>query len=312
MKNIGIVGWYGHKNIGDESFRDVFMNHFPDDLLQFSPISNLTSDAIIFGGGGVVCCEYLTKADISTYNKPLYAMGVDIAVNGPEWEQIKKLPFKKLYVRSKEYAKIASVEASNIEYCPDIVFSLHNPTRLAKEGTKTCGFIISHDLKGGMDHLGRLINWLHTDTDVTNIVFILFYTGKPFDLNVTQKVINECKVPYSLIVPSTPEETLQVMSDLDLVVSMRFHGIIFATLLGLPFLALSNKGKCSLFCEQERLFGHHIELSEINDIKLMDRVGWILENKSMIRKRLLDISQQNKLLVDQTFDVVKAKIFKSY
>jgi polysaccharide pyruvyl transferase WcaK-like protein len=256
MRRINIVGWYGAKNIGDDSFRDVFQKQLPDKDLIFSHIPNLDSDAIILGGGGVVTGQYLDG--LNSYNNPLYAVGVDIAVNGPEWDDIQRLNFQKLYVRSKEYVGIASLKANNIEYCPDIAFSIYNPDQVAK-GTRTCGLILSHDLKGGIDHLGQLVRWLQTDFDT--IVFIVMYTGKTFDLEVTQKVMDECKVPCSLIIPSTPEETLQVMSNLDLVISMRFHGVIFATVLGLPFLTLANKGKCSLFCEQERLFGHHIELS---------------------------------------------------
>ena len=301
---INIIGWYGAKNIGDESFRDVFLQQFYDHDLIFSARPNLDADAIILGGGGVVNDQYLEGLD--TYTKPLYAAGVDIALSGKWWDQMQGLPFKKIYVRSIEYANIAAVKAANIAYCPDLAFSLYGEQQQTKKTNRKCGFIISHDLKGGIDHLGKLIRDLQNDFD--EIVFIVVYTGKPFDIAVTKSVAEESRCPYSLVMPSSPMETLSIIADLDLIISMRFHGIIFATILGIPFLSLSNKGKCTLFCEQERLFGHHIELCEINDVKMFDRVQWLLSNKVEIKKNLLAISRRNKQQVDWVFQTVRGEI----
>jgi polysaccharide pyruvyl transferase WcaK-like protein len=303
---ISIVGWYGAKNIGDESFRDVFSRQFSGHDLTFSANPNLNADAIILGGGGVVNEPYIEG--LEKYLNPLFAMGVDIAVNGERWDQIQKLPFKTLYVRSKEYTAIAAAKANNISYCPDLAFSLYNDNEVHSSFQKSrkCGFIISQDLTGGIDHLGQLIRWIQKDFD--EIVFIVVYTGKPLDMAVTKMVADESRCPYSIMIPSSPIEALKLMTEFDLIISMRFHGIIFATMLGIPFLALSNKGKCSLFCEQERLFGHHIELCEANDVKMLDRVRWLLDNKTAIKENLLNISQRNKQLVDLTFKTVKEEL----
>ena len=301
---INIVGWYGAKNIGDESFREVFLRQFPEHDLIFSSYPNLNTDAIILGGGGVVNGQYLEG--LKKYSKPLFAVGVDIAVNGEQWDRIQRLPFKKIYVRSTEYAEIAAAKVTNIGYCPDLAFSLYDEQRLVKNRRK-CGFIISQDLTGGVDHLGKLIRKI-LQNDFDEIVFIVVYTGKQLDILATKSVAEESRSPHTIVIPSSPIETLQIMADLDLVISMRFHGIIFASILGVPFLALSNKGKCSLFCEQERLFGHHIELCEMNDVKMLDRVQWLLDNKMEIKKNLLAISRRNKQQVDWVFQTVRGEI----
>lgn len=298
---INIVGWYGAKNIGDDAFKDVFMQkwqHLHD--LIFSPYPQLGADAIVLGGGGVVCEQYIEG--LLGFTKPLYAVGVDIAINGPRWEAIQKLPFNHLYVRSKEYVGIAAQE-NKISYTPDIVFSLQD-NMLLRRSKKKCGFILSIDLTGGIDHLGKVIRELKKEYD--EVVFIVMYTGKPFDLNVTKKVIEESRCECRMVIPDTPTATMAEMADLDFVVSMRFHGIIFATMLGIPFIALANKGKCSLFCEQERLFGHYMELCEMNDVKLLDRITWLKDTDT---SDLLNIAHRNKMAVDQVFNEIEDEIF---
>lgn len=299
---INIVGWYGAKNLGDESFREVFLRQMWQHELSFSALPQLDADAIILGGGGVVTEGYLTG--LHTYTKPLYALGVDIAVNGKWWNKLRSLPFQRLYVRSKEYVGIASATASNIEYCPDLAFSLYEPRQLLSK--RKLGINVSYELTGGIDHLAKTINTLKRDFD--EIVFIVLYTGKNLDIEMAKRVAAECQCDCSIVTPTTPLEALRIMADMSFILSMRFHGIIFSTILGIPFLSLSNKGKCSLYCEQERLFGQHIELREMNDVKLLDRIGYLMDNKEQLRDILVAISQSNKQEVDRVFATVNAEM----
>ena len=302
---LNVIGWYGIKNIGDNTFREVFLKQFWDHEIVFSQQPILDADAIILGGGGVVNGNYLLG--LERYTRPLFAMGVDIAVNGMWWERIKSLPFKKLYVRSKEYTTLASETVTNIEYCPDLAFHLYDETRQRVASKRKCGIILSYELTSGIDHLATTLRKLQTEYD--ELVFITLYTEDNRDLEVVKKVAAECQCPCSFVEPDSPLAALQIMSELDLVISMRFHGIIFATMLGIPFLALANKGKCSLFCEQERLFGCHLEITEMNPAKLYDRIRWLAENQEAMSEYLLLISKENKQKVDQVLDAVKGWIY---
>lgn len=302
---ISVVGWYGKNNIGDEAFKEVFQRQLWGNDITFSQIPDFNSDVVVLGGGGVVTERYIQDIP-KDFDKPLYAMGVDIAVNGKDWDEIRSLPFRRLYVRSKEYKDIAiSNGGFNISYCPDIVFSLYEQRPIVSG--KKCGVILSYDLKGGIDHLGKTLQRIKSKYD-REIEFIVFYTGNNRDIEITQRVKDECGEDFPIIIPKTPIETLQLMSSFDLIISMRFHGSIFAATLGIPFLSLSNKGKCSLFCEQERLFGNHIELTEMNDIKILDRIDWIMENHKAMQKYLIDVASYNKLLVDNAFYEVKKEL----
>jgi polysaccharide pyruvyl transferase WcaK-like protein len=304
---INIFGWYGKQNIGDDAFKDVFMQKWQHHDLTFSLYPMLDADAIVVGGGSsnrVVCKKYIDS--FMGYKKPLYAVGVDIAINGPIWEATQALPFRHLYVRSKEYVRLAAQE-NKISYTPDIVFSLYDKTRLRTTNKKKCGFILSVDLIGGVDHLGKVIRELKKEYD--EVVFIVMYTelSNCNDIAITTRVIEESKCECRMVIPDTPTATMAEMADLDFIVSMRFHGIIFATMLGIPFIALANKGKCSLFCEQERLFGHYMELCEMNDVKLLDRITWLKDTNA--KNDLLDIAHRNKIAVDQVFNEIEDEIF---
>jgi polysaccharide pyruvyl transferase WcaK-like protein len=300
---INIVGWYGNKNIGDEAFRDVFNQHLTN--LTFSELPDLTADAIILGGGGVMGGNYLTG--LETYKGPLYGIGVDIALNGPQWEALKQLPFKRIYVRSREYADLAKKELSKIVYCPDLAFSLFDENRVSTKQNRF-GIILSQDLaphlKGDKgNHIATALRSIGVE-----VVFITLFQKDGSDHKMNLEVATKSRLPlFSLLLPSTPTEALNLISSLDFVVSMRFHGAIFAALTGVPFIALANKGKCSLFCEQEGLFEHYIELAELTEYKLLHRIEHMRKLPSK-RQQLLDLSCRNKLALHSVFEQIKTEL----
>ena len=306
MKKVSIVGWYGHKNIGDESFREVFTRQLGHYDLSFGERPDLSADAIILGGGGVVCKKYLDG--LESYRKPIYAVGVDISVNGEEWQRIKSLPFRFLFIRSFEYWQIASKEASNVCYCPDIAFSLFEKKekRDVKKPTGRIGVILSADISK-YEHLRcHISNALKELSNKYNeIVYITMCNDKAsLDFKMNQDVFEKTNHGHQILMtPDSVSETLEVISSLDVLITMRFHGAIFATICGVPFLSVANKGKCSLFCDQEGILDSYIELSDINEFKILNRV-FRVDNYRYAGK-LKDISKENAELIDQMFDYIR-------
>jgi hypothetical protein len=296
---VNIVGWYGNYNVGDEAFRQVFSTKLSEFDLTFSEKPDLTADAIILGGGGVVRECYLEGLD--TYKGLLFALGVDIDLSGMWWDRVVRLPFRHLYVRSHEYVQIARKSVMNVSYCPDLAFAMTTHLQRRK---RQIGVILSHDLRH--EHLGTHVANALSAMDF-DPVFINFYLKNSSDRKVNESVASKVNRPCVHVDPQTPDEAARIISALDFVISMRFHGTIFSVLSGIPFVSLANKGKCSLFCEQEHLFEHFVELSEVNDCKLMNRVRYIdgLANK---RDQLLSISARNRSLVDSAFQEISLAI----
>ena len=297
---ISIVGSYGSSNIGDDAFEDVFRYYLPNATLHFSPIPDTTADSIILGGGGVLKVKEIYLAGLPSYKKPLVAVGVDTDINGPNWEIIKSLPFSLIYLRSREYAEIASREAPNVKYCPDITFALKPPTPKPKS-SRRLGVIVSYDLirYGSCEHLNSAIRTMQ-DEIFDEVVFIVFCTNKGAkDIEATEKTMASGN--YKVIIPKSTAEALSCLASMDLVISNRFHGIIFSTIVGTPFLSIANLGKCSLYCEQERLWANFIEMREANDVKIIQRLKYLWEYKDEQRAKLLEITDRNKCLVDSVF-----------
>jgi polysaccharide pyruvyl transferase WcaK-like protein len=294
-KVVNVIGWYGHKNIGDEAFQDIFKKIIPEDYeIKFTEKPDLTADAIILGGGGVVRDSYLEG--LENYAGPIYALGVDIAVNGQKWDRLKSIPFKHLYVRSNEYVQIAQKEADNISYCPDITF-LYDEEKppFKKCEKKRIGLILSCDISAHTTIPLHIANTIKALTDVypTLIVMPFFTAPESDDPAINATIASLCDRSFNYIIPKTPSEAINEISKLDFLITMRFHGAIFATITGTPFVALANKGKCSLYCEQEHLYEHFVELSEANDVKLLNRISYI-SSQPNVQDKLLNIAAKNR------------------
>jgi len=126
---VNICGWYGHENAGDESFKLIFNKYLkPEHKAAFENTLPLYSPErrFILGGGGnpvdrALNSKALGRIDSKT---PLYAMGVDIPVNGEQWDKFRGLNFVETFCRSEMYTKIAQEQGANVKYCPDLAFGL--------------------------------------------------------------------------------------------------------------------------------------------------------------------------------------------
>lgn len=262
---INIIGWYNEKNAGDEAFRMVFDRLFYDHDLVYSKSVLAEADRIVFGGGGVMCKSYLD----SLGSRSAYAIGVDVHLNGFEYERLRAMDFKTIIVRSVEYAKIAQRQGwAEISYAPDIAFALDYPrTSFIKN---RIGIILTHELS---DHGEKeIIKFLQHLLDIGKTpILIAMYNGviKP-DIETMGRVGKYFNKDIDFHVNCSPIAVMGSISSCEFLLSMRFHGSVFAAAMGVPFLSLANKGKHSLFCEQEGKPDCFLNLSDMSHDKLKD------------------------------------------
>lgn len=104
-------------------------------------------------------------------------------------------------------------------------------------------------LKGQPDMENRLAQEIAEELNRTSDrqpVFLLFQC--PEDMGMTRRVIARLTVPYHVIYRlCRPEEMLAIFPHFDLVVAMRLHAVIFASLAGINCLALSYDPKVAAF-----------------------------------------------------------------
>lgn len=263
---INVIGWYNEKNAGDEAFRMVFDQLFHDHEVIYSKSSVKEADRIVFGGGGVMCKSYLENVD----GKSLYALGVDVHLNGPEYVRLRSMNFKSIIIRSKEYADIAKAQGwMEVSYAPDIAFSLDYPKWDAVKDQ--VGIILTHELPQDKEKdICQFIQYLQTLGK--RPVFIAMYEGvhKP-DFNVCKRIARTYYDSIPIHKNFSPIAVIKSISTCEFVLSMRFHGSIFASAMGIPFLSIANKGKHSLFCDQENMSECFLSLDCLNFENLKKR-----------------------------------------
>lgn len=117
-----------------------------------------------------------------------------------------------------------------------------------------------------------------------------------------QKIMNN----KNTIVPDYSSDykyVLSVLSASNILIGMRLHSLIFATILGVPFIALSYSSKVKSFLELINLDDLYIEIEEIEKPYFQDKVfglfGKVWANRTYYSNYLLE---QSKRLRSIAFD----------
>lgn len=300
---INFIGWYGEGNLGDDSFQLVFSEAFSGHEQVFSQKPDLSCDAFILGGGGVIDAGYFDGLS-KIGNKPLYAIGVDIPLCGERYSLLLNHAFKKILVRSKEYFWLAREQGLlNVSFIPDIAFWISPVTKKDSHVKPQLGVSLMNHLLKGETHLqDHIMRVLDRKGDLVDITFLAF---KKIDLDMINDVLSRRSIPCKVIAPQTPEEMISHISGLDVLLTMRFHGAVFANICKVPFISLSVPGKHSIFCEQEDLHDSFLDIRDLNEYKLLSRLNKMLSvgprgnpesNHRRVRDELLKIRAEIELL----------------
>ncbi|MGI5822506.1 MAG: polysaccharide pyruvyl transferase CsaB [Dethiobacteria bacterium] len=104
--------------------------------------------------------------------------------------------------------------------------------------------------------------------------------------------------------PLAPDKLLQLMGELDLLIGMRLHALIFAALSGVPFIALPYDPKVNAFLKN---IGEKpaFSLEELTSQKLLAELKKVLSQDEEHQENLLQKIQEQSVKVEKTV----AKIF---
>ncbi len=294
MKKIGIVGYYGHGNFGDDLFLLAFRRLFASkdyrlDLLGHSGAlmrkykdSRLVAikdnySAIIIGGGDIlipgydVSNQYLLEEFLQV---PIFIHGVGV----PAWTGFDKQAFERLkvYLKNDAIRAIAardkeSVDWINTKVSPktpavlteDIVWSLADilDPRVERSGEAGCVGIV---MRGGQNKPGcKMKDFVaHLLGKGLRVRFIMLATGKEldFDLGAVEKLECVDSPLVDVVVRQSDGDLLNAFGGVDVVYSMKFHGCIAALMNGIPTVALITTDKFNHLYKKlgiEKFIIHH-------------------------------------------------------
>lgn len=284
-KRIGMVGYYGYGNYGDELFMKVFKKVFYDCELvvmqdmQKRPFYHdgleekiASCDALIIGGGDLVIGNYWTDQYFEKpfLQKPIYIHGVGVPTwSGEKADVVERLAsffkhasIKHINVRDVESARWIKAKlepAVPIEVTTDMVCALDLPAGIRHMDGKIFGLISRRQTPGEIKYANiralcdkaRALGYR-----VKNIVL-----GTGIDRADDLQGLAEFDYPDMDTVGSENLDDLtREIGGCDVIASMKFHGCVVSLMYGIPAITLITTDKFrNLYraIERPELVGHH-------------------------------------------------------
>ncbi len=312
MKNIHVYGWYNKGNCGDEAYKLAFSKVFPNCNFTFTDLdSPLTSDTCIIGGGDIFNESYVNKALLA---KKRYIISTGVNSLSP----IDKIPyFDRVIVRDKDaYNKIRHFK--NASYMPDIAVSLepdkikgveiiNNLANRVELYERKVGIIFNAYLLPNFNSLnrdfitfnnvsGQIVNAI--DTTPASFVFIPMSVGMPYDDRISNGVIaHQCKFwKKNLFITDKldVQETLNVISACDVVISSRLHSTIFSMLSEVPFIDITHHDKNRRYVDSMGMSDFSMAYWNFDSIAFKNKITHLFDNLSSYKDKMKNIKQKQK------------------
>lgn len=261
---IGLIGYFGWGNFGDELFLEVHKQHLGNeyeleavnDLLEdpyFSrPISEIVEeyDAFIIGGGDLINPVRISNLywQMDFLKKPVFIFG--IGVPNVKWSRENILNhYRKFFehpncklVVARDIESYNWIEANikpkgKLAYYPDAVCSYNKPPKIdTKE--KILGVVMRNhrSLDSNLSHVRTMINEAkQMGYTIHHIVLSNLSLGEA-DYEKAKEIAEEGE---EIFYSESLEKMCQEISKCSLLASIKFHGMIVATMYGIPTIAMS-------------------------------------------------------------------------
>ena len=263
---VGLVGYYGWGNYGDEFFKDVLETHLQDCSIRvlhdMGPkgeliLDNLKAnveevDVVMIGGGDLVIPFsfsqlYWHEAFLA---KPVVIYGVGV----PKWggndptviEKMRKFfqhrSVKKITARDQESAEWISEflkPKAPVVCAPDIVCAYRHAPVATLEGT--FGLVLRHQPNGlNQENTRALLDAVRARGYKARV--LMLGTGRTLadDFQTVSRMdLGDCDI----VVRDTLDALTEELIACDRVASMKFHGCVMAMTHGVPCLSLSAANK---------------------------------------------------------------------
>lgn len=257
---ITVLGWYGQGNIGDESYKIAFPKIFPDHKFKFCNQITETPEVLILGGGNVVADFFLNQ--IKDINVPKHAMSINIFKKSM-LDKLRKLDFRYILSRNKV------PDEFGIQTVPDFSFILEATRENGKQlienifkankselYEKVVVVVVNAYVNVGESILARNHVTFDkfafdlariSDNTMASFLFLSFGNGFPHNDRISNSIVySRCKfwkknvICYEKI---DVQDTLDILSAADAVLSMRLHSSIFSCIGGTPFIDITHHDK---------------------------------------------------------------------
>ncbi len=306
--NLLILGWYHHKNAGDDRIQEALVHWLDGHTLAFMPAGrNLPLslirqyDGVIVGGGGL-----LTQADGLSKNllewrrktkKTIALIGVSLESND---EQLKSqlIEFVKesalVKFRDEGSCKSLHLDIDNY-YAPDLTFLKPFAWQSQPEKKEQIGFCLRNEAVFDNAKWKKAV-----ENRNAHFVPWPFYSEYESDQKQLRTLFPDTNIPDSFM-PHLAE-------NMRMIVTGRFHGLLFAIQMGIPCLVVSSRNKVRRFVEQHGLEAYRID--EDQPQLLSEKMDLIEKEYSGYRKKMKTIRTSLRHEAKVSYEVVKQQLLE--
>jgi len=252
-------------------------------------------DKVIIGGGGLLqdvhsvrtIPRYLSIALIAQFfNKPVFYLSLGIGpIENNALKHLTKLISNDLQfisVRDKyslEYLRELGVTENNINITSD-------PAVMSSEFFKNTNDKSNNlDIKIGIsirefnfseNNLKSLANFINNimSRKKEKYKFVLFPMNKKSDLEINKKLKSLINHKNNVVIYSDykhPKDIINKISEMDIMISMRLHGLIVSASFGIPSIGLIYDKKITNFLSQINMEDYLIDLNNFNDSFILEK-----------------------------------------
>lgn len=308
-----IFGWYDRFNCGDEAFKISFEKLFGKDLKFTNEKIESSCSRIVLGGGDVIKDYYLRKIPTET---KFSVIGCGLGYED-EIHLLKSRNVEKVFLRNYKDVDLASAAGVSASYCPDLAFLIDVPPimetlkRSAPEKKKLAVILTdainvsASAMKPEMfyaeffkSEMARSLDYL---AEWYEIYFIpmsheLYSFDTKMHLDVACRMKAARRDNIFMDCPS-PVEMIKLIQQMDLVVTAKFHGLIFSVLTGTPFVNVGVTRKTELFCQEHSLNKMSVPPYSFLKDRFLENVK--AAEAEGVREQLAAITQEKKALWSQ-------------
>lgn len=283
-RKINFVGWYGRGNCGDEAFKAVHAQLFPDCEINWicgGPQQPDDGAVWVLGGGDVFLDYYINQIPP---NVPFFVYGVGLG-SPDQRNHMVALKDRLLGVWLRNAADVEALNAEGVpaRYTPDIVFQLAEAVRdrplppdIEERPKKSLVFIPSNNAAQTALREDRLANFFYYSYMKLKLGECLDEIAKYYEIVMLPFSfdINDMDMGFIMDVRGRmkrhdrvqviqreldPLDAGRVIAQADLVLSMKFHGLIFALMNGIPVVNIGLTRKTQLLCEDNGIGGVSVQ-----------------------------------------------------
>ena len=317
-KKAFVFGWSGHNNLGDEAFKKAF-EYLWGDKVDFTFGSrvppNINSFDICFVGGGSFLDQEIPK--LNEVEIPLGFIGIGLH-SQIHLANVQALQKAKLVITRgdavPDFIKDKSYVASDLVFSrPFDQIDQSNTTSKSKSILVLGNEFLSPRRNGPLWKYTSF-QWFLTEFSkvcdgwVEKGYAVNFYpmcTGDKFDdryfaAHIASHMEKKVFVHFGSAIES---ELIKHISESELIVSMRFHGNIFSTVLGKPFIGINSHDKMKTY------------FKNINSNNYLDYYGFTssafnecIETNKIEPSRLSEYAKKEKIRWQYLSDIV-AEVF---